>query len=138
MRTYDYEALQEVTKRYQFNNWSAEEWLDDEKNIALEEEGDYSLFQYQSPGVYIGHFFYTKSRGRQAINRSKQFLKEIFNDYSEVKVILGLTPLEHLGARWLSKRIGFKSFGTVETEAGECEMFILTRKDYETRESEGN
>jgi hypothetical protein len=102
----------------------------DDKNIALVNlGGDVNLFQFQADGVYIGHFFYV-SRGREALRVARDMLARIMT-YDEVKVIIGLTPVEKLGAKWLTRKLGFKSYGEVDTVPGRCEMFVLSRMEYE-------
>ena len=104
-------------------------WLEYEKNIALIDENDnLSLFEYNLPGVYTGHWFY-KARGKEAIRVANEMLGEIFSDKYDVKIIRGLTPLQNLGARWLAKRVGFKPSGVTHTKAGPCELFILNKNE---------
>lgn len=106
-------------------------WINDDKNIALtDNKGNFSLFEYNLPGVYTGHWFFPYARGRQAINLANEMLDEIFApDKYDVKIIRGLTPLQNLGARWLARQVGFKSHGVTQTEAGPCELFILSRRE---------
>ncbi len=112
------------------DDFNLSEWLDDTRNIALvNDKGDVNLFQFQTDGLYCGHFFYL-SRGKQAVETAQAMLKAVFN-YEEVRVIMGLTPVDQLGAKWLSRKLGFSSHGIVETPPGPCEMFILTRLEYE-------
>jgi hypothetical protein len=113
------------------DDFDAEEWLSEPENIALiNDNGDVNLFTYDRPGVYIGHFFYA-SRGKEALRVAKQMLVHIFH-YEEVEVIMGLTPLDKLGARWMARKLGFKSYGEVDTPPGRCELFILNRHEKDT------
>lgn len=129
-RTYSGDLVASKTVGYGYDNFDPHEWIADKDNIALvNDRGDLNLFAFQSPGLYIGHFFYN-SRGRQAVQVANEALFRVFS-MPEVEVLVGMTPVDKKGARWLSRHIGFKSHGLIDTVPGECELFILTRKDYE-------
>lgn len=105
-------------------------WISDHQNVALQNDmGDMSLFERELPGVVTGHYYF-KSRGKEAIKVSRAFLDEIFNPCYNVEVIRGLVPLTHLGARWMSRQIGFKSHGVVKISDKPFELFILSKKEY--------
>lgn len=107
------------------------QWLGLSLNVALTDgEGNYSLFERYSEFVVTGHYFF-KARGKQALQLAKEMLQEAFTGDYNIKTIRGLTPLEKQGARWLSKNIGFKSYGEVDTKAGPCELFILNKNEWE-------
>jgi hypothetical protein len=57
-------------------------------------------------------------------------LKEIFTGPYDVEVIEGLSPLGKLGARWLNRKLGFKSHGVVDTVSGPCEIVIMTKNEW--------
>lgn len=106
-----------------------ESWIADDKNIALTDgEGNYNLLEYELPGVYTGHTFYIK-RGRAAKAHLHEALRVAFTDFP-VEVIRGLTPIKLVGARWMARQGGFKSHGVVQTLAGPCELFILSKHEY--------
>jgi hypothetical protein len=106
------------------------EWLEDTANIALvDEKGNVALFEHNYPGVYTGHYFFSV-RGKEALSLSKEILRIVFTDYN-VKAIRGITPLKHLGARWMTKQLGFKSYGIVHTPNGPEELFVLTKEEWE-------
>jgi hypothetical protein len=108
------------------------EWLANPVNIALENEhGDLALFEYGLPQkqVYSGHYIF-KSRGRQAINAARDFLDEIFNSCYNISILMGLTPKENRAASWISRRVGFTSYGFEEIHGKEYELFILTKKEF--------
>lgn len=133
MRTTDTTLLREATARYatEIHGLNHDLWVLAPENIALTDEaGNVSMFEFDKEGVYYGHFFY-KARGREAIKVAKKHLKELFSDEYGVNVIKGLTPAEHLGAAWLSKKIGFRQHGILETLVGKCILFILTKKEWE-------
>lgn len=113
-------------------------WLSDPSNIALtNRQGDIALFEDQSkmPGAVCGHYFFF-SRGRDAIKTSKEMLKEIFKHGYGVDRIIGLTPVDNLGALWMNKRLGFKEYGEIGTEAGLCKFVILTKNEWESTQNE--
>jgi hypothetical protein len=135
-RTYNAEKLQQVAEPHS-EDWigfDADELLSNPLNICLtnEEESDFSLFEYDRAGIYTGHFIYT-SRGKAALRFGQKCLEVIFSDFP-VTLIKGLTPVEHLGARWLSRKLGFQSFGVIDTIKGPHELVMLTRKGYTDNE----
>lgn len=109
---------------------TAEEWLQDPTNIALENDrGDIALFEIGLKNIYSGHYYF-KSRGRQAITAAKEFLDCVFNTCYNIEVIIGLTPITNLPARWLSRQVGFKSQGLVQGPKRHYEMFIITKREF--------
>ncbi len=107
------------------------DWVADDRNIALEENEDYGVFEYFLPGVYTGHYFFN-SRGSKARARAIRMLDEVFQNYG-VQLIRGLTPVHHRGALWMNRQLGFTSYGVVETIAGPHELFILPKEDFRLR-----
>lgn len=133
MRTYDVNIVTDATDQFAENIYGfiPEEWLANDDNVALtNEHGDVSLFEREMPGVVTGHYFF-HSRGRDAITAAEQMLREAFTGDYDIKLIRGLTPLKTLGARWLSRQLGFSSYGVVETTVGCCELVILTKQEWE-------
>lgn len=133
MRTYDVDKIVEAVSQYadKIVDFYPYEWVLDKANIALiNDKGDVALFQLLRPEVYYGHYFFF-SRGREAVNVAKDFLREAFTEHP-VKVIQGLTPLVNLGARWMNRQLGFKSQGVTPTIADTCEIVIMTKQDWET------
>lgn len=107
-----------------------EEWLDKPDNIAVTDgEDDYGLFELGLDEVYTGHYFFVR-RGKAAKILAREMLEFFFNT-TNAKAVRGLTPLGKIGARWMSRQLGFKSYGVIQTIAGPCELFILTRKEWE-------
>lgn len=110
------------------------EWIANTKNICLQNaNGDLALFEYGMPKVMTGHYFF-QSRGKKALEAGHAFLDEIFNPCYNIEVITGLTPLTNLGARWFSRRLGFKSQGAVTVRGKSYEMFIMTKKEFTENE----
>ncbi len=128
-RTFD-PVLVSLSVNTEIDDFVATEWLNDNKNIALTDgKGNVVLFQHEFPGVVQGHYFFNNARGKEAVHLSKEALEIIFNTYG-IQSIFGLTPIHKKGALWLSKHLGFKSYGQVEASIGPCEMFVLSRKEY--------
>jgi len=131
-RTKNLSTLESATDPYKAGlmHFSLDDWINTDFNIALaNEDGDVALFEYYLPGVVTGHYFF-KARARQAVKVAKEMLEELFTGDYDVKVIRGLTPLEKLGARWMNKQLKFNSYGVVQTEAGPCELVILTKEEW--------
>jgi hypothetical protein len=57
-------------------NFDAEEWLSDERNIALRLSDDLGMAEWIEPGVYAIHVWFA-SRGRVALERAKAMLTEL-------------------------------------------------------------
>lgn len=132
MRTTDVDVIMNAVNQYadQIVGFYPYEWVLTKSNIALvNDKGDVALFEFLKPGVYYGHYFFF-SRGREAVKVARQFLDEIFT--YDVKVIQGLTPMTHLGARWLNRQLGFKSQGVTPTIKDVCEIVIMTKQDWES------
>lgn len=134
MRTFDLELVKSATDPYRDETvgFNPQKWLESPQNVALtNNNGDIALFERELPGIVTGHYFF-HSRGKEALKAAKQMLEEAFTGDYDIKVIRGLTPLDKLGALWMNKKLGFKSYGKVETLAGPCELVILTKKEWET------
>lgn len=133
MRTFDVDKIKEAVELYAKDilGFYPDEWLANEENVALtNDNGDIFLFERELPGVVTAHYFFY-SRGRKAVNAGKEMLKELFTGPYDVQLIRGLTPLEHLGARWMNKQLGATSYGVVHTILGPCELVILTKQEWE-------
>lgn len=108
------------------------EWLSNSSNIVLENKhGDLALFEYGfvNKNIYSGHYFF-KSRGQQATLVAKEFLDELFNSCYNINVLMGLVPTEHRAARWMTRRVGFTSYGIEEIRGKQYELFIITKKEF--------
>lgn len=137
MRTYDVALVQNAIEMLHEDgkNISAAEWLETPTNIALtNDQGDVALFEIGLRNIYSGHYAF-KSRGKQAIEAAREFLDEIFNTCYNIDVIMGLTPITNLPARWLTRRVGFKSYGVVEGPKRHYEMFIMTKREFNGQSS---
>lgn len=129
IRTKDPTVVSEAVSLYdgEIVGLNLKEWVLDDKNIALTDgHGNVNLLEYVKPGMYTGHVFY-KARGKDAVKLMRGAIEKTFSEYP-VEVIVGLTPIEKVGARWLSRRVGFKGQGIIKTVIGPCEIFIMTKE----------
>ena len=112
------------------DQFSLELWLETSDHIALiDKQDNVALFEPIEGHRYQGHYYFIE-RGRGALDAGKRFLEELFIQYPHIQVLQGLTPVDQKGARWLSRQLGFKSYGVEDTIAGPAELFILTRAEY--------
>jgi hypothetical protein len=133
MRTYSVEKVKAATLQYadEIEGFSPEEWLANEKNIALiNDNDDVALFEHQADlfDTVCGHYFFF-SRGKDAIKAAQEFLKEAFTQ-TYIETITGLTPLDNKGALWMNRRLGFKEHGDVTTVVGPCRFVMLTKAQW--------
>lgn len=134
LRTYDIVKVKQATSQYaeEIEGFDPEEWLANEMNIALiNKNDDIALFEHQVnlTNTVCGHYFFF-SRGKEAVKAAKDFLKEIFSDDYYVETITGLTPVEHKGALWMNRKLGFKDHGQVDTIIGPCRFVMLTKEQW--------
>lgn len=126
-RSFDPEKLHEAIAPYPEivgEDFDVEEWLEDPNNVLLEEGGSCGIFEFEYPGVYCGHYFF-KVRGKEAFDLAQRMLNDIFLNHG-AKVIKGLTPIEKKGALYLTRKLGFESYGTVDTWVGPHEIFFMS------------
>ena len=133
MRTFEENDVVPAVAQYahRITGFYPKEWLEDNKNVALiNDRGDVALFEYYSKGVYTGHYFFW-SRGKEAVSSAEDFLSEFFTEY-DVEVLQGWTPLVNRGARWMNKRLGFKSYGVLLFE-DPCEHVMMTKQEWKNK-----
>lgn len=136
MRTYDALKISSAIKYFLQTEEFVDpiEWLSNPANIVLENDrGDLALFEYgiTTQKVYSGHYYF-QSRGKAAILAAREFLDELFNTCYNMGVVTGLVPQEHLGAKWLSRQLGFTAHGDMELHGHHYELFILTKEEFNT------
>lgn len=132
MRIYDASLITDAIDYYlgKGNNEDPILWISDPKNIALmNENGDLALFEPRIKNQYSGHYFF-QSRGRKAIEAGKGFLDELFNSCYNIGTLTGFTPLDNKPARWMSRQLGFKSYGEVSLDDMIFELFIITKEEF--------
>lgn len=101
------------------------EWVNNDNNVALEEDGSFGLFTYELPSVYAAHYFF-RARGKAAFDLAVRMLRTIFDEY-DARVIIGLTPVENKPAIWMTLRIGFTKGGVVTIDGKDYQLFTLGR-----------
>lgn len=111
-------------------------WLDNPENIALEKEGNYTLYEHHGKGLYTAHIFFPTVKGRKAIDLAKEMLDHLFKYYPFILSLRGLTPLENRPARWLARQVGFSSQGPINWEGKWCELFVLTDEQFYNKQKE--
>lgn len=122
------EILHPYLPTLQGESW--EETLANDENIFLREDDNLAIFELSQPKVYLGHYFFNSARGRKAIELSKKALNIIFD---QAEVVEGWTPLDNKPALLMSKWLGFKSYGQIDTMAGPMELFIMTKNEWRLR-----
>ena len=133
MRTFDLKSILKATGQYSetIEGFNPEEWIKNPLNIALKnEQGDIALFENQHglSNTVCGHYFFF-SRGKEAVKAAQDFLEEVFTT-TYIEVITGLTPVDHKGALWMNRRLGFKDHGQVETVTGPCRFVFLSKEQW--------
>lgn len=132
MRIYDASLIAPAIKHFLHTEDKVDpiEWITNHENIVLVNDvGDMALFEKGIKHVYSGHYYF-KSRGRKAITSGLELLDELLNSCYNINILTGLVPIEHLGARWMSRKLGFTSHGVVHLNDKHFELFIITRKEF--------
>ena len=129
IRSFDAEIACEFAEMVP-RNWGIDwkEWLSDHRNVMVVDGENVGMATFEYPGFYNVHWFFT-ARGREALNLAKEMLDYFFVT-SDAKVVRGLTPKSIKGARWLARKVGFKSHGFLEYADEPYELFILTKEDF--------
>jgi hypothetical protein len=137
IRTHDSEVLREAGKPYpeMFAKVDVGAWVENKNNILLQDGDDVCFFTFEYPGVYTGHYFF-KSKGRDVLQKGVEFLRWMFENYA--KAIRGETPIENRPARLMNRKVGFKSYGIVDSPYwGQHEHFIMTQDEFNERYNNG-
>jgi hypothetical protein len=132
MRTFDANLIWPAIKLYLGTEEQEDPiaWISDPNNIVLvNEDGDVALFEPRVKGQYSGHYFF-KNRGRAAIKAGKAFLDELFNTCYNIGAVTGFCPIDNKPARWMSRQIGFTSYGPVDLHELHFELFIITKEEF--------
>lgn len=104
-------------------------WLSDLSNIALTDgKGSFGLFTYEYPGVYSAHYFF-KVSGKEALDLAMDMLTEMFVN-RQAEAIRGLVPSERMDVRWMTRQLGFTSYGEVDTNVGPCIIYICSLDEF--------
>lgn len=135
MRTYDTSLIAPAIEFYLKSSILVDpkEWIKNPDNIVLlNDNGDLALFEKGIKDIYSGHYYF-KSRGRAAIKAGHAFLDELFNTCYNIDVLMGLSPLTNLPARWMSRRLGFASQGAITYDDKHYELFVITKKEFNSQ-----
>ncbi len=135
MRTYDVELLKEATDAYKegFKGFDAERLIKNRMNIVLtNDDRDVAIFERDRPSVATGHYFF-KSKGRKAIDAANLFLAEVFGDPYEVRIVIGMTPIDNRAALWMNRQLGFQNVEVMDTINGPMQFVILARRDWRNK-----
>jgi hypothetical protein len=126
-RSYNPSHLERVIKKYKdiIGELDAGAWLQ-AGHVMYIHKGSVGLARKEYPGVYTVHWFF-KVGGREAINLAKGMLKRLFKD-TDAKTVRGLTKADLKPARWCARQVGMKSYGVLNVNDVDYELFIL-RKD---------
>lgn len=130
-RTFDKELVKAAVDSYQKDmiGFHPDVWIDNEMNIAVTDGENVGLFEHSGDDFYNGHYFFV-ARGKAALEVARLMIDYFFHN-TKAQIIRGLCPIGHLGSRWMTRQLGFKSLGAINTHAGYCEMFYLTRQDWQ-------
>ncbi len=137
IRVYDPEVVRQALLLYPFEEIECdveECLLNDEAIILSDGEGSLGIFEAFLPYIYTGHYFF-KVRGRDAKELAIQMLQIIFGHY-EARAVRGLTPRKHKAAHWMTRHLGFKAYGEIETKIGPCTIYVMTRDEFNSLHSE--
>lgn len=103
-------------------------WMKRPGNIVIaNDDGDVILFEQAAPGVYEFHWLRMQTKGRKAISISLDAIDEVFGWIGN-GIMFGLVPVDRRDSKMMARWIGAKFVGTVSTEDGPCEMFIMTKE----------
>ena len=109
--------------------FNIQDWGHCSKNIILTDNNkDFALFEFEYNKVYFGHIFCRDKKGKDAIDFSIKVLTHMFDNYAEV--INGLVPIENRHVTIMMRKLGFKFYGVINTEAGLMTHLILTKKEW--------
>lgn len=131
-RCYDPDFMRDIVVPFDEGisyDFDFEEWVEDENNVALEEGDNIGVFEFEYPGVFSGHYFFATARGRKAKDLAIRMLTEMFSQHG-ARTIKGMTPVENKAARWMTRQLGFKSYGVFDTPVGDYELFCITLDEF--------
>ena len=110
--------------------WPAS-WVEARENYSIvDNDGNVSLLEYVSPGVYHPHLYFS-ARGREAVSVAKEMLTWIFN-MTPAEVLLGETPILAKGAWWVVRQLGFEPMGLAASEWGPIRLSRMTKERFLT------
>lgn len=132
-RIHDPEVLREAGRPYpeMFAKVDVDAWVANKNNILLQDGEDVCFFTFEYPGVYTGHYFF-KAKGKEVLSKGVEVLRWMFGH--DAKAIRGETPIENRAARLMNRKVGFTSYGIIESPKwGPHEHFIMTQEEFKER-----
>lgn len=129
-RSFDWEALDSVVEKYKHNyvGFDAKKIVQNKKNILISDNNkNFGLFEFEKPGVYYGHYLFSTRGHENTLKTARELLGYFLTNYP-VKIVLGLTPIEHQGALALNEKLGLQIKEVVQTEAGP-HFFVFLKKE---------
>lgn len=108
---------------------SGDEWLAQPSHLAFEAGGNIGLFEDQGGGMWTAHWLLN---GTEKLAAAKEMLAALFERHGAF-AISGLTPLDCRHGRLFNRWLGGRALGVLPTPHGPCEMFILTRPEWEKK-----
>ena len=116
--------------------FNAKDIVENKSNVVLKSGEDIGLFEYERPGVFSGHYFFKNAKGREAVKLAREMLCKVFTQY-DADIIQGLTPVDNKGAHWVTKQLGFTSYGIVtHADTGLYELYILTANEFNSKRNQ--
>lgn len=131
-RVYDVERIAPAVELFlgKEHTVNLTDWAANPDNIVLVNDAeDMALFERGIRHLYTGHYFF-KSRGKKAVESANEFLDTIFNTCYNINMVIGMVPLDHLGARWMTRKLGFTSTGIIDYNSKQYEQFMLTKREF--------
>lgn len=112
-------------------------FMANDKNLVYTDGDNYSVFTYNTPKIYTGHWFF-RVRGRAALDVADKMLRQFWSE-TEADYLRGITRVDLQGARWAARKIGMKSQGVIpDLEDGHnYEYFLMTRQEFMERNADG-
>lgn len=131
VRTFDSDFIQQQAEKLipeLLQDFSAAEWLADNKNIALKQGLDVALFDYESSTECFCHMLF-ESRGKEALALIKVIFSTIFVDYN-MQMIYGLVPISRLATRRFARWLNPVCREILQTPDGLQELFTWDRSTW--------
>lgn len=98
------------------------EWVSEPNNIALLEDDDLALFDYQGPGQYAIHLFF-ESRGRAAIERVKHFTRQMFDEFG-AHMLVAYVPAFRRDVAYVAAQSGWHYAGNRMSNFGPVRVYL--------------
>lgn len=111
------------------------DWVADSRNVPIVHGDDIALFDYESPGIFQIHVLFESSRGRGAVERVNDALDAMFRDHG-AEIIFALVPDFRRDVKMMARWTGFHYAGKRSTDCGICELFTITKAQWQKGHSQ--